>query len=1198
MSTLDQCPSTKGKAEIPTEAPAPGTVSGRAYWRSLEEYSGTTEFKEFVEREFPVDASLLSDSSRRNFLKVMGASAALAGAATMPGCRRPDRKILPYSREVPEQVIPGRPLYFASALPLPGGGAEGLLIETHTGRPTKVEGNPNHPLNRGKTSAFAQASVLGLYDPDRLKYPVYNNPTRGRLDATWDDFKSWQGEHFARFDANQGQGLVFIVEKKTSPTRDRMRDLIKKRWPRAQWTAWNPAESFGMINGTKLATGGKPQWVSYNFSNAQTVVAIGGDFMSEGPNALKHARDFSATRRVTHAGDEMSRLYVAEAKPSEAGSLADHRFRVAPSQMHKFIVALASEVFALTGASNASMIVEDVPGVSSKDIKEMAKDLVAHQGRSVVVPSAELFGADYALCLAINDALGAMGSIVEMREMDEELGHYSYAAMSDLVYSLDRGAVDTLVCIGVNPVYDGPVDGLSNSGSFADAFSKAGTTITLDVGATETAALSTWSLNGTHSMEAWGDVRSADGTLSIIQPMIAPLFEPSLSEIELLSLIAGESKDGYTLVQETNSSVTGKSWREALHNGVVAGSSQSASSSSIRTSAILEAAARTRVKAPPTENGLDVLFYTSRYNDGRCANNGWLQELPEFGTTVVWDNPVLMSPGTAKKLGVLPEHTSIDEFNPYTKQQMPQARLVTIEIDGHEMTAAAWIMPGMADNTLAVKLGYGREIVGKVGFNVGHNTYKIKPLGEMNARAAKVKRAGGTYTIASTQNHWSLSTQSEASRKESRYSIVRAVDKKYWDKHGDDILEVHDEVYGTTSSRLNAAERLGELSHTPPNISIYKNPQNESHRDPAPGSEFSKGPQWGMTIDMSSCSGCGVCTVACQSENNIPIVGKSEVAKGREMQWIRVDRYFVGKDIDNPDEIYSQPIACVHCENAPCETVCPVNATTHGPEGTNDMAYNRCIGTRYCANNCPYKVRRFNFFDYAPTKFNGGLDATYVSKGLEEKFEESIGQDRTFNQNFIPPRLRKKLDEISKMQMNPDVTVRSRGVMEKCTYCIQRVNQARQDVKINGIWDDADKVGPIPDGFFQVACQQACPTDSIVFGDILDPDSRVSALRNGGRGYKLLSYLNTRPRTSHLMRVRNPNPAIRIYDDHDPFSHGSHGDDHGHDDGHGSDHGGGHDDGHGDAHGEQHSSAYIDRMKKIVDDGYSLSLRVMSGINA
>ncbi|MBL4590844.1 MAG: 4Fe-4S dicluster domain-containing protein, partial [Phycisphaerales bacterium] len=1087
-------------------------------------------------------------------------------------------------------------LFFATALALPGGGSEGLLVETHSGRPTKVEGNPNHPINRGKSSAYAQSCILGLYDPDRLKYPVFHNTVRGDLDATWDDFTDWQGEHFAKFDATKGKGLVFVVAKKTSPTRDRMRDLIKKRWPRAQWTAWNPAEQYGMINGTKIATGGTPHWVSYNFANAKAIVSVGNDFMSSGPDALRHAREFAATRRVEHAGDEMSRLYAIESMTTGTGGLADHRFRVAPSQMHKFVVALAHAVFSQAGMSTGDLHPVDVPGVKASEIEAMAKDLLANKGHSVVVPDAGLFGADYALCMAINDVIGAMDSMVNMHKMDAELGIYCGLAMSDLAYKLNKGDVDTLVCIGVNPAYDGPVDSMGDGTSFADSFAKAKTTITLDVGMSETAAESTWSLNGTHTLEEWGDVRASDGTLSIIQPMIAPLYEPAMSEIELLALLSGHAKDGYTLVQETMPSLDAKAWKNALHNGVVAGSGKPSRKVMLSAHVIMQAAARTKMKNAPSEHGLDVLFYTSRHNFGQNANNGWMQELPEFGTSVVWDNPVLMSPNTAKSLGVLPEHTRIDEFNPYTKQQMPQARLVTIEIEGKEMTAAAWILPGMADNTVAVKLGYGREIVGKVGFDVGHNTYAIKPRGEMTARGAKVKRTRGTYTIASTQNHWSLASQSETSRKKSRHTIVRALDKKYWDIYGDEVKDYPDEVYGVEVSKLNAAERLGEMGHAPPNISAYDNPQNESNRNPAPGSAFSKNPQWGMTIDMASCDGCGVCTVACQSENNIPVVGKSEVAKGRELQWIRIDRYFVGEDLNNPDEIFAQPLACVHCENAPCETVCPVNATTHGPEGTNDMAYNRCIGTRYCANNCPYKVRRFNFFDYAPTKFNGGLDANYVSRGLEQKFEETIGQDRTFNQNFIPPRLRKKLDEITKMKFNPDVTVRSRGVMEKCTYCVQRVNQARQDVKIKGIWKDKDQVGPIPDGYFQVACQQACPTESIVFGDILDPASKVASSRENGRSYMLLGYLNVRPRTSHMMRVRNPNPEIRVYDTEDPFGH-----DGGHDDGAEHDTGTHQEDNHNADEGhapQKHSSAYIDSMKKFMDDGYSLSLRVLSGINA
>jgi molybdopterin-containing oxidoreductase family iron-sulfur binding subunit len=518
---------------------------------------------------------------------------------------------------------------------------------------------------------------------------------------------------------------------------------------------------------------------------------------------------------------------------------------------------------------------------------------------------------------------------------------------------------------------------------------------------------------------------------------------------------------------------------------------------------------------------------------------------------------------------------------------MPQARLATMTIGTQRMDVAVWILPGMADNVIGVKLGFGRANSGKVGDGAGFNTYHVKPAGVF-APAAKLERVAGTYTIASTQNHWSLAAKSEGTDKEQRDTIVRAMDKRWYDKYGSKPTEIPDQIYGTSISSLTVAEKIGEMSHTPPNISAYDNPMNRSPADPDADNlkpnaallgrmeppAYSRGPQWGMTIDMNACSGCGVCTVACQAENNIPVVGKSEVAKGREMHWIRVDRYFVGEDLNSPDEILLQPVACVHCENAPCETVCPVNATIHGPEGTNNMAYNRCIGTRYCANNCPYKVRRFNFFDYAVAKFRGGLDRTYVTGAAAEAFDETVGSDRTFNENFIPPRLRKKLDEIQKMQFNPDVTVRSRGVMEKCTYCIQRINGARQEVKIKGIWNDADQVGPIPDGYFQVACQQACPTGAIVFGDILDPAAKVAHERITGRSYLLLGYLNTRPRTSYLMRVRNPNEAIRVFDEHDPLDHGP-------------------EQQKGVREGGHASAAFIDNGKKYSDQGYSLSLRVL-----
>jgi molybdopterin-containing oxidoreductase family iron-sulfur binding subunit len=1197
MSTIDQCPSTKGKLDIPESPAQLARMSGRPVWRSAEEFSGDPAFKEFVEREFPGGASLLEETSRRSFMKVMGASLALAGAATLPGCRRPDRKILAYSRQVPEEVVPGKPLYFATALPLPGGGAEGVLVETHGGRPTKIEGNPLHPNNRGATSAYAQASVLDLYDPDRLKYPVYHNPARGHLPATLDDFKYWAHEHFAGFDANGGAGLAFIVDKQTSPTRDRMRDQVLARWPNAEWVAWNPAEHRGGIEGTRIAFGA-PHRARYRFEKAERVLSVNGDIVSDGPDQVYHARGLASTRKVRHAGDPMSRLYVVESRPTATGSMADHRFRLNPGQMGAFVAAIA-RAFGIDAPA------PEVVGIPAAHIEAIAEDLRSHAGHAVVVPGEGLPAEAYALAMAINAQLGAIGEIVELFPMNDESASDGGAALAALTARLNAGRIGTLVVMGANPVHNAP-----GSWNFAEAFAKAPVRVTLSVGQSETAAASTWSLNGAHPLEAWGDVAATDGTLSVVQPMIAPLFEPALSQIELLSLLVSKESavnpDGYALVSQTWASSTGAAegssrfegvWRRALHDGIAAGSTGRPAQARLRMMDVASAFRSLPAAPAPGPNAMEVEFYTVRLNDGGSANNAWLQELPEVGSSVVWDNPVYVSPMTAKTLGLLPEHTRIDEYNPYIKQQMPQARMATLTVGGQKMDVAVWIMPGMADYVIGAKLGYGRTKAGLVGDQTGFNTYLVKPAG-MLATAAKLERAGGTYTIASTQNHWSLAAKSEAKDKEQRDTIVRAMDKKWWDKYGGEVKLEPDHIYGTETSRLNVAERIGELSHTPPNeMAAYENPLNRSTGDPDKsktepipallGREvppaYSRGPQWGMSIDMNACSGCGVCTVACQAENSIPVVGKSEVAKGREMTWIRVDRYFVGEDLNNPDEMLMQPVACVHCENAPCETVCPVNATIHGPEGTNNMAYNRCIGTRYCANNCPYKVRRFNFFDYAVKKFRGGLNENYVSKDVVDIFDEHVTSDRTLNQNFVPPRLRKKLDEIGKMQYNPDVTVRSRGVMEKCTYCIQRVNEARQEVKVKGLWKEADQVGPIPDGYFQSACQQACPSGAISFGDVLDPDSKVSADRASGRTYMLLGYLNTRPRTTYMMRVRNPNSAIRVFDEHDPLDHGGgHGDD-GHGDGH---EGGATDGGHA-------SAAYVDGLKKYTDQGYSLSLRVL-----
>ncbi|MBX3367491.1 MAG: TAT-variant-translocated molybdopterin oxidoreductase [Phycisphaeraceae bacterium] len=1178
----DQCPSTKGKLTPDANRREPdrvnaGLAGGAKYWRSVEEFADCGEYRDFLEREFPAGASELDAASRRDFIKVMGASFALAGAATIPGCRRPDHKILAYSREVPEDVIPGKPLYYATSMPLPGGGAEGLVVETHEGRPTKIEGNPLHPINRGKASVWSLASILGLYDPDRLKQPAYQNPARGRLPASWDDFATWSKDHFATYASNGGEGLVFLADKKSSPTRDAMRDAVLKKFPKAVWSAYDAGEAEGATRGSEIAFG-KPGREIFALSKARVILSLDRDVVEQEPASLVHARELAPTRAVMTSHDEMSRVYMVESGFSHTGSNADHRFRVSPARIGAYAIAIARAVCERLGSGASSLgaavamaTFEPGPDIDQKFIDAVADDLVdgANRGRSAIMAGAAQPPAVHAIVHGLNALLGNVGNTVSYCQMSAEEASSSTASVAAVAEMLATGRATTLVMLNVNPAYDAPADL-----DFAARMAKA-TTITLSVDANETESISTWSLNGTHYLESWGDTIAADGTLSPTQPMIAPLYAPAHSDIELLAMIAGHSTtDGFEIVRATWKGVMPgdfeKSWRRSLHDGVAPVSPRSPGAWPANMGAIAEAARTLAVGPAPSKDSLDIAFTTGRIYDGRFANHAWLQELPDIGTRVVWDNPALVSPATARALGVEPVgYSDKDPSRIYTKPKYPHAQMATLAVGGRSMQVPVWILPGMADNTVLFPLGYGRRVCGHVGGNesdpVGFDANRVRESKSGRiVRNVRLTRSTGTHLIASTQNHWSM---------EGRTAIVRSVDLPAWKKFGDQPpVSEPDPIYARKIKELSFAEKLGELSHTPPNIGIYANPLNESLVDPKPGSRYSRGPQWGMTIDLSSCTGCGACTIACQSENNIPVVGKKETAKGREMTWIRVDRYFIGDDINSPEAMYHQPVACVHCENAPCETVCPVNATAHGTEGTNDMAYNRCIGTRYCANNCPYKVRRFNFFDYAVTKFNGSYYGKDLMPGGGPK-----------NVNLIPPRLRQKLDEISRMKMNPDVTVRSRGVMEKCSYCMQRINAARVETKLQGL-------PGIPDGFFQVACQQACPSNAITFGDILDEASKVSKTRQNQRSYMLLGYLNTRPRTSHMVRVSNPNPKLRKPVE-DPFHHG-HGD-HGHGD-HGHDH-----DGHADAHGNGH--AFFDSRKRSTDDGYALSLRVLgasAGVHA
>jgi len=1146
MSNATQCPSTVGTKTAPESNAIQRDASGKAYWRSLDELAGTANFRDFAQREFPALASELTGDSRRHFLKVMGASLALAGAATIPGCRRPDHKILPFSKQ-PEEIIAGRPTFYASTFATPGGGAEGVLVETFAGRPTKIEGNPLHPASLGKSGVRTQAAVLDLYDPERLQSPATRGTPGGEMAAaSWDEFDRAMASIARTHEGDQGAGLYVLADKSTSPTRDRLRDALLERFPRASWLPYEAVDRENEIDGTALAFGA-PHRAELKLDTASVIVSLDDDFLAGEGASLNTQRGFANGRRVVTVDDEMNRLYAIESALTPTGMAADHRLALKPSQIAHYAAALAQAVIALRGGSSgltASLTAHDhagaLSGVERKWIDEVARDLHDHAPRAVVTAGESQPPVVHALAAAMNSALGAVGRTVEYRPLTGDAAVKSSDSMRTLGTAAGRKSINTLLCLERNPLFDATADVRD---ALLENWDAIATTITLSVGPCETSDASTWSLNAAHWLESWGDARAWDGAISPVQPMIKPLYG-GRSSLEVLAGLAGVSGDAYELVRGTWRESNGlfaslgfdKGWRRALHDGVVAGSEQAARAGTINAGAIAAAVST----IPAASTGLEATFVAdSRLWDGRTANNGWLQELPDAVAKIAWDNPVLMSPKTAENLGLSGWLGRIGE------QKAPVVRVV---VNGRAVEAPVWPVPGVADDAMVLTMGNGRTSCGRVGDHAGYNAFALRTLGVHRiARGVTIESVGRTMPIACTQDHGTMEGVEGAGDR----PMLRELDIQAFYKHGREA-ELYTGAYGRTRT-LNPAQKLGTESHAPALETIYQEDQRH---------DYSTGQQWGMSIDLNTCIGCNVCTISCQAENNIPVVGKAEVNKGREMHWIRVDRYFIGDEDHGGVGAASMPVACVHCENAPCETVCPVNATVHSPDGLNVMAYNRCIGTRYCANNCPYKVRRFNFFDYA-TKRMGG----------DNPIRDIVGDN--FNEHLVPPRLREENPEVREMVNNPHVTVRERGVMEKCSYCVQRINEARVEYrKLRG-----EEI--IPDGALQTACQQACPTSAIIFGDINDDSSAVSAARGSMRSYALLDYLNTLPRTTYEARLRNPNPAIRppVLD---PFHHGAHGDDHG--GGHGdTDH---HDDA-GDAHGGEHSTG------QRREPGHIMSLSVL-----
>jgi molybdopterin-containing oxidoreductase family iron-sulfur binding subunit len=1003
----DVCPGKKlelATLDLATVQQQLEQTKGPEYWRSLEELAGSPEFQEMLHREFPKGASEWLDSvSRRGFLQLMGASLAMAG---MTGCTKlPVEEIVPYVRQ-PEQVIPGRPMYYATAFTL-SGYASPLLVESHLGRPTKVEGNSLHPASLGGTDIFAQASILGMYDPDRAQAITH----LGDVDS-WASFVAEIRGPLTVQKALGGAGIRILTPTISSPTlKDQMHALLAM-YPQAKWHVYEPVNRDNALEGAKLAFGGAVE-TRYDLSKADVIVSLDADFLYAGfPGNTRYTRDFASKR---NPDAKMSRLYVVESTPSSTGVKADHRLPMRAVEIEGFARALASAV-GVKGAGAAAS------GSTAKFVSATAADLQKHRGACVVIAGEHQPPAVHALAHALNDELSNVGQTVIYTDPIDANPTNQTESLRDLVSDMRAGRVDLLVILGGNPVYDAPVDL-----GFGDSLKNSNVALRVYLGLyqNETSQFCHWNVNEAHYLEAWGDGRSYDGTVSLIQPLIAPLYAGK-SAHELLSTLMGVSDAtvydivrAYWQKQHTGADFEAW-WRKTLNDGFIEGSAFAPKQVSAKSTSIPAAAA---VDANSLE--VNIRRDPSIY-DGQFSNNGWLQELPKPMSKLTWDNAIQIGPKMAEREGL----KSMD--------------VVTIELGGRKVTGPVWIQAGHPDHSVTVHLGYGRRAAGRAGTGAGFDAYPLRTTNALwFATGGKLTKTGDFYQLASTQGYQTMDTGDGATR-----PIVRE----------------------TTLEEYRKEPKFAQEDEPPAALTLY------------PGFDYKSSPDaWGMTIDLNACVGCNNCILACQSENNIAVVGKEQTTRGRHMHWIRVDAYYQG-DRDDP-KAYFQPVPCMQCENAPCELVCPVGATVHSSEGLNDMVYNRCVGTRYCSNNCPYKVRRFNFLLF---------------------------------QDWETPQY--------KLMRNPDVTIRSRGVMEKCTYCIQRISEHRIDAETAAVREN--RTYKIEDGSLQTACQQSCPANAIVFGNINDPNSRVSKLKALDRNYGLLADLNTRPRTTYLAEIRNPNPEL------------------------------------------------------------------------
>jgi len=997
--------STNTNSNFVPVATLTGGSASKRYWRSLEELAGSTEFDEMLHTEFPPNAADWPDEvSRRRFLQLAAASMGLAG---LTACTRPPtEKILPYVTP-PVNAEPGIPLYFATAVPV-AGIAQGVIVESHLGRPTKIEGNAGHPASMGGTSVQSQAAVLDLYDPDRAKQIDHLGGWE-----SWEDFLIALNKELDPIRGRRGAGFHILTDTITSPSLGAQINDLLNQFPEAQWHQYDAAGAHAARSGSQLAFG---RFVNtyYKLENASVILALDSDFLACDQTSSRLAYDY-ANRRTRGDRTDMNRLYAVETAMTATGGKADHRLPLRYGEVELFARDLAAAIGVKGVAASGS-------GLRADWIAAVSRDLMAHRGDCAVIPGHHQSATVHALAHAINEALGNLGATVVYTEPLEAQPVDQIASLRTLVDAMDAGAVDLLFILDGNPVFNAPADF-----DFASRLTKVKTSIHVSLHSDETAVRCNWAIPESHFLEHWGDARSFDGTITILQPLIYPLYD-SRAHIEFLdAVLRAPGRPSYDIVHTYWKTKAGAAdfeewWRGSVHDGIVAGSTLPPIHPALKPDWIASLAPVPAQAQSSSENaaqnpGLEIVFRPDPYlYDGRFANNTWLQELPQPMTKLTWDNAVHLSPATAKRLGLV-SHSRVQ-----------------LEYGGKWVEGAVWVTPGQADDSIVLHVGWGHTHLGRAADGAGFDVYPLRHSdGLWFAPSVGIRSLGEKFPLATTQMQQTMEGR----------PLVLAEDVEYY----------------------------------------KKNPDFTQQGSPSPPKELTLYPiwnytgyAWGMSIDLTRCVNCNACVVACQAENNIPVVGKGQVLSRRAMHWIRLDVYYEG-DWSNP-QAYYQPVPCMQCEDAPCELVCPVQATNHSADGLNDMVYNRCIGTRYCSNNCPYKVRRFNFM---------------------------LFQDWT--------------TESIKLQRNPDVTVRSRGVMEKCTYCVQRIREAEIHAQVENRF--------VVDGELQTACQQVCPTKAIIFGDINNKNNHVAKLKQLNLNYALLAELNTRPRTTYLAELRNPNPELK-----------------------------------------------------------------------